>query len=370
VNRHYHGVLTVARDTISKGISHLPTATPTLVQARANDCLRILYVAMQYDYGDPARGESFEEANFKSSLVGMGHELKHFDFMVRSKAVGRRAMRKELIAAAGDGDFDLAFFFLFTTEIDPSTIDQVRKIVSAPVINWFADDHWRFSGFTSRFAHHFDLNVTTDADSIVKYEQAGITQVMLSQWACNRYVYHPSTASEQHGTTFVGQPHGDRRAVIAALEASGITVDTWGNGWPRGRLTTQEMITVFGTSAISLNLANSSRPSFQETIARRLLRLGGSFGERPPQIKGRTFEIPGCGGFQLSEDVPHLAQYFQPGREIAIFQGRAELIEQVEYWLSHRDERHAIARAGYERVMREHTYDHRFEAIFERLGLR
>ncbi len=367
---YHYSVERVVLDAIPIRLKLMPSTAQPLGQTRASDCLRIFYVAMQYDYGDPARGESFEEANFKSSLVGMGHQVRHFDFMARTQAVGRRAMRKELIAAAGNDDFDLAFFFLFTNEIDPSTIDQIRKVVSAPVINWFADDHWRFSGFTSRFGHHFDLNVTTDADSIVKYERAGISQVMLSQWACNRYVYQPSTASEQHGTTFVGQPHGDRRAVIAALEASGITVDTWGNGWPRGRLTTEEMITVFGTSAISLNLANSSRPSFHEMIARRLLRLGGSFGERPPQIKGRTFEIPGCGGFQLSEDVPHLAQYFQPGREIAIFQGRAELIEQVEYWLSHRDERHAIARAGYERVMREHTYDHRFNAIFERLGLR
>jgi spore maturation protein CgeB len=331
--------------------------------------LRILYVAMQYDYGVPARGESFEDANFKSSLVGMGHEITHFDFMARTQAVGKRAMRRELIAVAGSADFDLVFCFLFTNEIDPRTVDEVRRVAGVPVINWFADDHWRFSGFTSRFGHHFDLNVTTDADSLPKYAQAGISQVMLSQWACNRYRYHPASIEEQYGTTFVGQPHGDRRMVIESVTAAGVPVQTWGSGWPSGRLSTEEMIAVFGTSAINLNLANSSRPSTLETIVRRLARIGGSFGERPPQIKGRTFEIPGCRGFQLSENVPHLGQYFEIGREISVFETTEDLIEQVRYWSSHTEQRREVAKAGYERVMREHTYDHRFEAIFTRLGI-
>jgi spore maturation protein CgeB len=52
--------------------------------------MKILYVAMADDYGDPARGPSFEDANFRSALEGMGHELVRFDFMAHKNANGKR----------------------------------------------------------------------------------------------------------------------------------------------------------------------------------------------------------------------------------------------------------------------------------------
>jgi hypothetical protein len=43
--------------------------------------MRILYVAMRWDYGDHRRGPSCEQMNFASALEGMGHEVMPFDFM-------------------------------------------------------------------------------------------------------------------------------------------------------------------------------------------------------------------------------------------------------------------------------------------------
>ena len=37
------------------------------------------------------------------------------------------------------------------------------------------------------------------------------------------------------------------------------------------------------------------------------------------QIKGRNFEIPGCGGFLLTDYVPGLERYFQIGEEIVCY---------------------------------------------------
>ena len=34
--------------------------------------MKILYAAMEHDYGDESRGPSFEQTNFKSALDGMG----------------------------------------------------------------------------------------------------------------------------------------------------------------------------------------------------------------------------------------------------------------------------------------------------------
>ena len=329
--------------------------------------MKILYVAMEHDYGDPSRGPSFEQTNFKSALDGMGHEVVQFDFMARDRAVGRREMRRELVQAATREQPDVVFFCLFTDEIDSDTLSEVAR--SATTVNWFADDHWRFDDFSSRMAPALDWSVTTDEDSLPKYAATGIKNVILSQWACNRYAYGPTDGPLEHGVTFVGQAHADRPEVIAALRDAGVEVECWGLGWPAGRLGHEEMVRVFGTSAVNLNLANSSTPP--RTIRARVGKLlgRGSEVERPPQIKGRTFEVPGCGGFELTERVAHLERYFDLEREVAVYEDTGGLIEQALHWTERPEERAAIAAAGYRRVMAEHTYDHRFEEIFDAMGL-
>jgi spore maturation protein CgeB len=87
------------------------------------------------------------------------------------------------------------------------------------------------------------------------------------------------------------------------------------------------------------------------------------------QIKGRNFEVPGCGGFMLTGMAENLGQYYEIGKEVACFDDRHDLIDKVRYYLKHEDEREAIAQAGYERTMRDHTYPRRFSEIFEQLGM-
>jgi spore maturation protein CgeB len=328
--------------------------------------MRVLYVAMADDYGDPARGPSFEETNFFSALDGMGHELIRFDFMRRQAAVGRERMNEELVETAARERPDVVFFFLFEDEIAPETIAAIE----APTVNWFADDHWRFDGFSSRYARSLDWSVTTDAEAVPKYEAIG-ARVIPSQWACNRYAYGRRATDLRYDVTFVGQPHGDRPEVIERLVAAGHDVRCWGKGWPQGRISHEEMVEVFGASRINLNLSNSSVPQY--TLRMRLgalvRRIPLDKEPRPSQIKGRTFEVPGCGGFLLTERVPHLDEYFEIGREVAAYDSPDELDEQCAYWLAHPEERAAVAEAGYRRVMAEHTYDHRFAEVFSTMGL-
>src|SRR4051794_39370197 len=245
---------------------------------------------MAYDYGKPERGPSFEETNFRSALEGMGHEVVAFDFMERARVAGKPQMRRELVAAAAETGHDVAFFCLFTDEIDPETVAAVRHEGGAPTVNWFADDHWRFDSFSRQMASAFDLAVTTDADSLPKYAAAGIDNVLLSQWACNRYAYSKVSDDIEHEVTFVGQPHGNRPELIQQLRDAGHQVEAWGLGWPAGRLDHDGMVRVFSTSRINLNPSNSSLPP--NTLRVRIGRLlgRGLKGPRPPQIKGRNFE--------------------------------------------------------------------------------
>jgi spore maturation protein CgeB len=336
--------------------------------------MRILYVAMAHEYGRRELGPSFEEMNFRSALDGMGHDVHTFDFRVRRDAVGERQMAHELVTLAAEVEPDLAFFFLFEDEIPPATIRAVGDAGGCPTMNWFADDHWRFEGFTRRYAPALDWSITTDREALPKYHSLGVDQVILSQWAVNRYAYRRTAEKIEHGVTFVGLPHGNRREIIAGLSQAGHDVECWGEGWPQGRIEHAAMVQLFGASAINLNLSNSS--TFSPTLRFRLGALArGRWSDvrgaqpRPSQIKGRTFEVPGSGGFLLTEAVPHLDEYFVPGREVGVFVDVDDLVEQVGHWLSHPAQRAAVAEAGYRRALAEHTYDDRFAAIFAAAGL-
>jgi spore maturation protein CgeB len=324
--------------------------------------MKILYVAMKYDYGDPARGFSFEHENVHHALVQMGHEVTYFDYVTLLRERGRPAMNRDLIATADAVAPDFVFCLLHTDEFDFGTIRTLtdRGFVT---FNWFTDDHWRFDDFSRHWAPAFRWVGTTDSSAVAKYQAIGYAGVLKTQWACNHFQYRRLDLPLCHDVTFVGLPHGHRPRLIQRLRAAGVEVLTRGAGWPEGRVSQEEMIALFNQSRINLNLSNSSRrPSF----FRRWFGRGRS---RTQQIKGRTFEVPGCGGFLLTDPADNLESYYVPGQEVAVYDGVPNLIERIRYYLAHEDERAAVAEAGWRRTLREHTYEARFNDLFRRMGL-
>lgn len=309
---------------------------------------------MRYDYGRPEQGTSVEYNSFYRTLVRMVPEVVEFDFMSLLQHEGKDQMNRNLIATAHRHQPDLIFFCLFTDEIEQETIGELTKRFCT--FNWFCDDHWRFSNFSRHYAPYFSFVSTTDPDAVERYERTGYRNALLTQWACNHkdYIRIPDAVSGQD-VTFVGQPHGSRRAIVKYLEWNGITVNTFGMGWPRGRVSQDQMIRIFNESRINLNLSNSS------WNAHTLFR-------NRQQIKARNFEIPGCSGFLLTNRVEHLERYYRIGEEVACFTGTRDLLRQIRYFLQHDDERQEIARRGYERTVREHTYEQRFKALFAAMG--
>ncbi len=99
------------------------------------------------------------------------------------------------------------------------------------------------------------------------------------------------------------------------------------------------------------------------------MRYRESRAQRTDQIKGRNFEVPGCRTFLLTNRIPGLSEYYVPGHEVGTFDGKDDLLAQVRRYLHDDDAREAIADAGYERTLRDHTYEKRFRQIFETIGI-
>ena len=51
------------------------------------------------------------------------------------------------------------------------------------------------------------------------------------------------------------------------------------------------------------------------------------------------------------------------------YESYEDLLEKVEYYLTHEEERAQIARNGYEKVKKYHTYKNRVETMLQTMGL-
>jgi spore maturation protein CgeB len=324
--------------------------------------MKIFYAASRYDYGHPARGLSFEHANFYDSLARMGHELLHFDFQTLLNELGRDRMNQRLQAEVERQRPDLLFVCLTGDELDFATLKSLSDSGATTTFNWFCDDHWRFEKFSRRWAPAFNWVATTAACALPKYQQIGYKNVIKTQWACNHFQYRRLDLPLQHDVSFVGRVFGKRPQIIQTLRRAGINVCVRGFGWPEGRVTQEEMVRVFNQSRINLNFSDAAK---QLNWFKRLT------GRKPPpkQIKGRNFEIPGCGGFLLTDSAENLEEYFELGKEVVVFDSTDDLVDKARYYLNHESERCQIAEAGYHRALREHTYELRFNQLFKVMGL-
>ena len=69
----------------------------------------------------------------------------------------------------------------------------------------------------------------------------------------------------------------------------------------------------------------------------------------------------------LCYNHPELAENFEIGKECAVFKDESDLLDKIEYYLAHSDERVAIALAGQKRTLSQHLYSNRLRTLLELL---
>lgn len=83
----------------------------------------------------------------------------------------------------------------------------------------------------------------------------------------------------------------------------------------------------------------------------------------------RIFDLMGAGGFVISNYQLEIPELFVPDEDIVLYDSIPELLNKIDYYLSHEDERIQIAKNGYEKVKQYYTYDIRLMQMFNICGL-
>ena len=306
----------------------------------------ILCALGKHQYGDRSRGLGTEYAAFIPALKNLGHDVRHFDIWDRALYRDFAELNLNLLKTVQNLRPDVLLTVPMHYEIWLETLGAIRSSSRTITVCWTTDDSWKYHEFSRFIGKAYHFITTTYPEILKKYKEDGIHRVMLTQWAANsKFLKEPLKARQcQYPVTFVGAAHGDRKKRINLLKKAGIDVRCFGHGWPEGSVSGNDVPRISRDSVISLNFANARGIN---------------------QIKARTFEVPGSGGFLLTENAANLEKFYMPDKEIDIFSSHADLIDKINFYLRHQEKRDEIALAGFIRTAKEHTYENRFSKILE-----
>ena len=214
----------------------------------------------------------------------------------------------------------------------------------------------------------FDLLLTSFPHFVDRFRELGVDAAYLrigfDTRVLDRLAAEP-IATPTESAVFVGALNRTQHRAANALlarAAKRAPIDFWGYGvrtWPpwspvRRRYNGQawgiEMFRILRGAPIALN----RHIAVAERNANNM----------------RLYEATGVGTMLLTDARDNLAELFEPGREVVTYAGEDDLVESVLHYLAHEAERRAIAKAGQERTLREHTYALRMRELVSILEAR
>jgi len=258
---------------------------------------------------------------------------------------------------AGQERIDVIFAYLSGEQVTGQTMERIRAL-GIPSVNLSLNDKENFVGRIYRgqalglrdICRHFSLCWTSTEDALAKYVCEGALPVYLPEGA-NPEVHRPHAVERTVDVSFVGQCYGNRRETIRHLEERGFRVEAYGVGWPKGPLSTEEMVLMYSRSRINLGFGGVA--DHDDTYC----------------LKGRDFEVPMSGGLYLTEYHPELERVYDLEKEIVTYRDRDELTKKARFLLDNPAAAEAVRRRGYERARRDHSWEKRLERVFTLMGL-
>jgi spore maturation protein CgeB len=317
--------------------------------------VKILCVLGEHNYGNPSRGKCYEYVNFLPALRNLGHQVIFFESFDRNAYRDFADMNRKLLEKVQAEQPEIILCVLLGYEIWLETFKLVREGCNAVIINWSTDDSWKYEQFSRFVAPAFDIYATTYPEAITKAEGDGHSNFVLTQWAASTTSLAkplPSRACS-YQVSFVGTCYGNRQESVLALQKLGIDVTCFGHGWTNGPVGSEDIPRIMRESVVSLNFGDSA------------MVMRGMVPVRSRQIKARVFEVPGAGGFLMTESAENLDRFYRAGEEIVVYEGISDLADRITYFLGHQEERDRIAMAGHVRTTLEHTYDARFRQLLD-----
>jgi len=233
---------------------------------------------------------------------------------------------------------------------------------------WCVDQPYRIDKDIN-FAHHYEYIFTNELSCLPVYLERGHNANYLPL-GVSRSIFYPKAVEPAFHTEvcFIGTSGSNRLTLMDQIAPYLSNKNVIISGWFWERLhnfnllkdkirhdklqfpnwmNSEETLSYYNGTKICLNMHRDP----DETLNSRRLP---AYSMNP-----RTFEICASGAFQLTDIRNELPNLYTLGYEIETYSSADELVEKIEYYLTHEEQRKKIALRGYHRTIRDHTYENR-----------
>lgn len=273
-------------------------------------------------------------------------------------ALNDRVFRDQVSRAQADGGVDLIMGQMWASYLPKESLAWAGA-QGIPVINVSMDDrlpeHWGSrSGVrlgAVGLADATDLVLTTAEETCPWYGLEGCPALY---WplASDPTVYSPPPGQVRDiDVLFIGNKYGVRESIVGEIARSGIPVECYGAGWPRGSVDAKEMCALSQRAKIILGVGTVGHCADVYTL------------------KLRDFDAPMTGALYITHRNPDLCRLYAEGVEIECYATPSEAARKIRHYLANPDQLSRIAARGHALALRRDTWDVRLSSTFIKLGL-
>ncbi len=240
-------------------------------------------------------------------------------------------INKNLRARIDKIDPDAIIFF----KGDMISTEVLSELSNNRSIYLFYPDTYKFPALLRGRLAYFTA-IYTASNNKGPYYDMGARKVVTVPWACDPDFHRKMEIEKKYNASFIGTAYRERRRIIRNLGE----VEVFGDFW-------------FGFGV------HSHPPVYGEDFVKTVnesrinLNLQASISVQADAPTMRTFELAGCGGFQISDAMHSLRRYFP---DIVTFENTGELRDLIDYYLDNTYERDRIANRIREKCLSNFKY--------------
>lgn len=289
--------------------------------------MRILIVGREAPYSaeffyKKAFSELGNEVFFMNSYTGIKNHLVSRIIHTRTNffnfTLNNLWINKHLETQIDEVDPDAIIFF----KGDMISTEVLSELSNNRSLYLFYPDTYKFLPLLKgRLAYFNAIYAASNNNGL--YYKMGARKVVTVPWACDPDFHRKIEIKKKYNTSFIGTAYVERRRIIRKLEG----VDVFGDFW--GGFGINSHPPVYGDDYVKT--INQSRIN---------LNLQAEVSVKADAPTMRTFELAGCGGFQISDNMPSLTKYFHL---IPTFKDINELRALIQYYLDNPEQALEIA---------------------------
>ncbi|MFC0271914.1 glycosyltransferase [Metabacillus herbersteinensis] len=265
--------------------------------------------------------------------------------------------------------FEPDLVFTLTGFILPKEMTDWLRSKNIKLAVWMTEDPY-YMDTSIGLASHYDYVFTIDSSSLEVYREKGHPNVYLLPLGTDPNIFSPKpNVDEQqiNDICLVGYPYPERIDIInLLLKETSYTVQVVGGNWKDNLLQWSEnkqlKIIDWSPPDTVAYYYNNAKIILNTHRPHDLAENQNSMGIINSSINNRTFDVAASGAFQLISYKPDLRNYFTE-EEMVSFQKEEDLLNKIDHFMKHKEERKKIAVSAREKVLNQHTFLHRTKEI-------